>query len=151
MRQRTVEIIVGLFVVIAIMCFAFLALRVSGLIVRTGAARYAVTASFDNVGDLRVRAPVSIAGVRVGQITHIELDEQTFEAIVTMEIDADQSNIPVDSSASIFTEGLLGSNYVSVSPGVEDKVLHAGSVITSTHSAIILENLIGQFLFNVNK
>ncbi len=151
MRQRKVEIIVGLFVVIALMCLAFLALRVSGLIVSTGGARYAVTANFDNVGDLRVRAPVSIAGVRVGQITHIQLDEQTFEAVVTMEIDENQSNIPVDSSASIYTEGLLGSNYVSVSPGVEDKALHSGSVITSTHSAIILENLIGQFLFNVNK
>ncbi len=151
MRERTVEIIVGLFVVIAIACFAFLALRVSGLIVNMGSSGYTVTAHFDNIGGLKIRAPVDIAGVRVGQVTHITLDPSTFEAVVTMMINPEQQYIPIDTSASIFTEGLLGSNYVSLVPGVDEQFLVEGGKITTTHSALILENLIGQFLFNANK
>lgn len=151
MRQHKIEFIVGLFVTIAILALAFLALRVSGLVYDTGGAGYNVSAAFDNIGDLKIRAPVSIAGVRVGRVTTIKLDPQSFQAIVTMHFMHSQSMIPTDSSASIFTEGLLGSNYVSLSPGVENTYLHEGSEIMSTHSALILENLIGQFLFNVKK
>lgn len=151
MRQRIVEIIVGAFVVVALLCFAFLALRVSGLVFQGQGVGYAITASFDNVGGLKVRAPVNIAGVRVGQVAHIELNPSTFEAVVTLTIDSSQVHLPMDTSASIFTEGLLGSNYISLTPGVEETYLTEGAKITTTHSALILENLIGQFLFNVNK
>ena len=151
MRQRTIEIMVGLFVVLAFLAFAFLALRVSGLMIESGATSYTITASFDNIGGLKIRAPVNIAGVHVGQVTDIALDPVSFQAVVTMSIHGDQRQIPVDSAASVFTEGLLGSNYISVAPGVEDVYLEDQGEMTSTHSALILENLIGQFLFNVKK
>lgn len=151
MREKTIELYVGIFMLAGILALLVLALKVSGLSNTIGLNGYEVTASFDNIGSLKVRAPVTMAGVRVGQVTHISLDDETFKAVVTMRIDKSKNTIPADSSASIFTEGLLGSNYISLTPGFDSTYLKEGTEIESTHPALILENLIGQFLFSVNK
>lgn len=149
MKTRTVEIFVGLFLLAGILSLVMLAFQVSGLVNIVGRNGYAVTADFDNIGDLRIRAPVSIGGVRVGEVTAIQLNPTTFKAVVTMHINPNQNAIPTDSTASIFTEGLLGSNYISLSPGFSDTNLKNGDKIQTTHSALILENLIGQLMYKV--
>ena len=149
--MRFIEIVVGLFMMAGIIAFAMLALKVSGLSTELTEPGYVVMAYFDNVGDLKVRAPVTLGGVRIGQITDIQLDNTNYRAKVSFRINASENKIPEDSSASIFTAGLLGSNYISISPGYDDVFLKEGSTIQSTHSALILDNLIGQFLFSINK
>ena len=108
---------------------------------------YALQARFDNIGGLKVRAPVRSAGVTIGRVTSIRLDSKTFQGVVTMEIDRDLQ-FPKDSSAKILTAGLLGDQYVGLEAGGDDKNLSPGDTITQTQSAVVLENLIGQFLFN---
>lgn len=149
MRQAFVELIVGVFIILAIIALLFLAFKTSDLANYSGGKTYVVTADFDNVGDLKVRAPVSISGVRVGQIDSIKLDPKTFQAVVTMNINARYDDIPVDSTANIFTEGLLGSNYISLSPGYSADHLKNGGMIQNTNPALILQNLIGQLLFSM--
>lgn len=151
MRERLTETIVGLFVLAGILALLVLAFKVSGLSTAMGNSGYSVTARFDNIGSLKVRAPVSIAGVRIGEVTNIKLDKDSFRAIVTMHITHDQNTLPVDTSASIFTQGLLGSNYISLVPGYENNYLKNGDRIENTRPALILENLIGQLLFSINK
>jgi phospholipid/cholesterol/gamma-HCH transport system substrate-binding protein len=150
-RERSIEVTVGLFMLAGIVALLMLALKVSGLSTYASNNTYSVTASFDNIGSLKPRAPVTVAGVRVGEVTAIQLDPTTFKATVAMQLDADQNKIPVDTSASIFTQGLLGANYISLSPGFSQTALKNGDQITNTHPALILENLIGQFLFSVKK
>ena len=149
MRERTVEILVGLFMLAGILALAVLALKVSGLSQTVSTNGYFITANFDNVGDLKARAPVTISGVRVGEVTSIKLDPITFKAVVDMRINPNQDKIPTDTSASIFTQGLLGSNYVNLSPGYDQTFLKNGDAIDNTHPALILENLIGQLLFSL--
>ena len=149
MRERSIEIIVGLFMLAGVLALLILALKVSGLSNYVSTGGYTVTADFDNVGDLKVRAPVTMSGVKVGEVTGIGLNTTTFKAVVTMQINPDQNKIPTDSSASIYTQGLLGSNYVNLRPGFDDTYLKQGSVIHDTHPALILEDLIGQFLFSI--
>ncbi len=149
MRERSIEIIVGLFMLAGILALLVLALKVSGLGAYASSSGYTVTANFDNVGDLKVRAPVTISGVKVGEVTGITLNTTTFKAAVMIRLYPDQNKIPTDSSASIFTQGLLGSNYVNLSPGFDETYLTNGSVIDNTHPALILENLIGQLLFSL--
>lgn len=152
MSRRTTEILVGIFMVIAIAAFAMLAIKVSGLTSSFGTGdSYAVTADFQNVGSLKINAPVKLAGVRIGYISNITYDPQSFQAVVTMRIEKRANNLPMDSSASILTEGLLGANYVGIGPGFATENLTNGSQIQTTHPALILENLIGQLLFNVGK
>jgi phospholipid/cholesterol/gamma-HCH transport system substrate-binding protein len=148
-RARQTEICVGLFMLAGILALLVLALKVSGLSTTLHREGYTITAHFDNVGDLKVRAPVTMAGVHVGQVTNIKIDKNTYKAIVTMQIDANQNKIPQDSAASIFTQGLLGANYISLSPGYENKYLVNGARIENTHPALILEDLIGQLLFSL--
>ena len=151
MRQRrVVETFVGFFMLLAIAGLVFMAFKVSGLTDSSFSSGYTVTGSFDNIGSLKVRAPVKIGGVAVGKITAIILDPVTYQAEVKLLI-FDQYKIPEDTSASIYTEGLLGSNYISLAPGYATVYWKNGSKITQTYSAMILEKLIGQFLFNVNK
>jgi phospholipid/cholesterol/gamma-HCH transport system substrate-binding protein len=147
--KRSIEIAVGLFMLFGLGCLLVLALKVSGLSDFVFEKTYTVLATFDNVGELKPRASVSIAGVKVGQVQSIQLDQTSFKAVVVMQMDAQDSKIPSDSSASILTEGLLGSNYVSLSPGYADTFLKHGDTIENTHPALILENLIGQFLFSI--
>ncbi|MAZ78133.1 MAG: outer membrane lipid asymmetry maintenance protein MlaD [Legionellaceae bacterium] len=149
MRQFVIELVVGIFIIIVILALIFLAFKTSGLANYTSGKTYAVTADFDNVGDLKPRAPVTIGGVRVGQIESIALDPKTFQAVVTLDINTKYNNIPVDSTANIFTEGLLGANYISLSPGYSSDNLKNGSVIQNTNPALILQNLIGQLLFSM--
>ncbi len=149
MKTRGIEIFVGLFLIAGILSLVMLAFQVSGLANIVGHNGYVVTAEFDNIGDLRIRAPVSIGGVRVGEVTSIQLNPTTFKAMVSMQIDPTQHTIPTDSTASIFTEGLLGSNYISLTPGFADTNLKNGDKIMTTHSALILENLIGQLMYKL--
>ena len=148
-NNKAVEILVGLFILGGICALLVLALKVSGLGNVVGTNGYHINATFDNVGDLKIRAPITIAGVRVGEVTGIKLDQQTFRAVVTMQINPDQNEIPLDSSASILTQGLLGSNYISLTPGFENVFLKEGDKINNTHPAIILENIIGQVMYKL--
>lgn len=149
MRQtRSIEISTGFFIILGFCALFFLATQTTNIKAYGDNSGYVVTASFFNVGGLKVRAPVTMSGVTIGRVTDIRLDRKTFNAIVTMRISERFNQIPDDSSASILTAGLLGEQYVGVSPGGSETVLKNGSKIQQTQSAIILENLIGQFLFN---
>lgn len=130
------------------LALVILALKVSGLTQMGGSDYYQVSAQFDNIGDLKVRAPVRLAGVTIGQVSAINLDSKTFRANVTMLINDKDDYLPTDTSASILTAGLLGSNYIGLTPGYENTVLKSGGVIQITHPAIVLENLIGQLIFS---
>ncbi len=148
LHSRTVEIWVGLFIAAGMAALFMLAMQVSNLTVVSDNEGYNVTARFENISGLKVRSPVTMAGVRVGRVTGIGFDPQTFEAVVTMHINGDYSQLPSDTSASIFTAGLLGEQYVGLEPGGDMEVLEEGSEIVLTQSALILEQLIGQFLFS---
>ena len=147
MGKRSIETLVGLFVVLGIAALVFLALKAANLASFSGSNTYAVLAKFDNIGGLKVRAPVRSAGVTVGRVASITLDSKTYQGIVRLEVDT-KVQFPKDSSARILTAGLLGDQYVGLEPGADEKNLAAGDVITQTQSAVVLESLIGQFLFN---
>ena len=149
MRQtRAIEISTGLFIILGFLALLFLATQTTNIKAYGESGGYSVTAAFTNIGGLKVRAPVTLAGVSVGSVTSIRLDPQTFNAVVTMRIGNKYNQIPDDSSAAILTSGLLGEQYIGLSPGASETFLKNGSKIQQTQSAIILENLIGQFLFN---
>jgi len=147
-NSKTVEITVGIFIVIGAAALFMLAMQVSNLSNATGGDGYSVTARFENIGGLKVRSPVSVAGVRVGRVANIGFDNTTYEAVVTMEISGQYNTLPTDTSASIFTAGLLGEQYVSLEPGGEEKFLVEGGDLRLTQSAIVLEQVIGQFLYS---
>lgn len=149
-NQRAIEVIVGIFMLMGIAAILFLALKVSGLTGIMENNGYTVHANFTNIGDLKTRAPVTVAGVRVGYVKSIYLDPNTFQAHVQFFINEDVDELSADTSASILTEGLLGSNYISLNPGYDKKRLKDGATISSTHSALILENLIGQLIYKVS-
>lgn len=149
MRQtRSIEISTGLFIILGFCALFFLATQTTNIRTYGNNGGYSVTADFTNVGGLKVRAAVTMSGVTIGRVTSIHLDRQTFNAVVTMRINDRFNQIPGDSSASILTAGLLGEQYIGISPGGAETVLKNGSKIQQTQSAIILEHLIGQFLFN---
>lgn len=147
-QSRTMEIWVGLFVAGGLAALFMLAMQVSNLTQITGSHGYRVTARFENIAGLKVRAPVTMGGVDIGRVTDISYDQQDYEAVVTMRIEPKYNRIPIDSSASIFTAGLLGEKYVGVEPGGALRYLKNGDKIKLTQSALILEQLIGKFLFN---
>lgn len=149
MSKRTVDIWVGAFVAVGIASIMFLALKVANQSTFALAASdtYRVDAKFDNIGGLKVRAPVKSAGVLVGRIAEIRFDNETFEAVVTMRLDA-AYKFPRDTSAKILTSGLLGEQYVGLSAGGDSANLKDGDTLKITQSAIVLENLIGQFLYS---
>ena len=147
-NSKTVEIIVGLFVAFGLAALFMLAMKVSNLSTFSDEGGFDVTARFENIGGLKVRSPVTVAGVRVGRVADISFDNNTYEAVVTMSITSDYSTLPTDSSASIFTAGLLGEQYVALEPGGEEKYLKQGSEVRLTQSAIVLEQVIGQFLYS---
>ncbi|MGS5088701.1 outer membrane lipid asymmetry maintenance protein MlaD [Hydrogenophaga sp. A37] len=148
MNKKSTEILVGLFVVLGLLALLFLALKAANLgSFAGGGDTYTLQARFDNIGGLKSRAPVRSAGVNVGRVTSVTLDAQTYQGLVTMEVNKGV-NFPKDSSAKIQTAGLLGDQYVGLEPGGDEKHLMAGDVITQTQSAVVLENLIGQFLYN---
>lgn len=138
---------VGLFVLLGILALVFLALRAGNLSTFSLAPTYRVHASFDNLGGLKVRAPIKSSGVVVGRVVDIGFDNTEFLATVVFEID-EKYKFPDDSSASILTSGLLGDQYIGLSPGGDDKDLTDGSRITYTQSAVVLEELISKFLYS---
>ncbi len=148
MESKTVQVAVGVFIAAGLAALFMLAMKVSNLSTFSTQQGYELTASFDNVGGLKVRAPVTMAGVRIGRVTSITFDQKTYEAVVKLEIDPKFNQIPDDSSASILTSGLLGEQYVGLQPGAEDKYFQPGGEVKYTQSALILERLVGQFLFN---
>ena len=148
MRQtKTVEIMVGLFVVAGMAALFMLAMKVSNISTLNDENGYEVTAYFENVGGLKVRSPVTASGVNVGRVADIRYDDKLFEALVTLKLDRNY-HLPVDSSASIFTSGLLGEQYVGLEPGGATDDLKNGDRIKITQSALILEQIIGRVLFS---
>ncbi len=147
MNQRTLETLVGLFVLIGMAALLFLALKAANLTSFGQREAYTVSAAFDNIGGLKPRAAVRSAGVTVGRVSSIRLDTKSYKGVVTMTIDAD-AHFPDDSSAKILTSGLLGDQYIGIEPGGAQKNLASGSVIKETQSAVVLEDLISQFLFS---
>lgn len=148
MTNRTVEVTVGIFVALGLAAMFVLAMKVSNISSLAPADGYTITAKFDNVGGLKVRAPVTMAGVRIGRVSDIGFDSRTFEAIVTVTILSQFNQLPADTSASIYTAGLLGEQYVGLEPGGDDNLLENGSEIELTQSALVLEQVIGQFLYS---
>ncbi len=147
MAKRNLEILVGFFVLLGLVALVFVALKAANLNSFSGGDNYALTARFDNIGGLKSRAPVRSAGVVVGRVTSIGLDPKTFQGVVTLEVQK-QYEFPKDTSAKILTAGLLGDQYIGLEPGGDEKNLATGDTITQTQSAVVLENLISQFLFN---
>ena len=147
MGKRSIETLVGLFVLLGIAGLLFLALKAAHLGSFSGSETYALTAYFDNIGGLKVRAPVRSAGVTVGRVASISLDPKRFQGAVRIEIDKGVQ-FPSDSSARILTSGLLGDQYIGIEPGGQDKMFAQGDEIKQTQSAIVLESLISQFLFS---
>lgn len=145
-RDKT-DFWVGLFVLLGILALVFLALRAGNLSSFSLAATYQVQADFDNLGGLKVRAPVKSSGVVVGRVSAIQFDNATFQAKVTMDLES-RYTFPEDSSASILTSGLLGEQYIGLTPGGEDKNLAQGARIQYTQSAVVLEELISKFLYS---
>lgn len=156
-KQRYIDMSVGVFMLIGLAALIIMAFKVSSITDFITDKSFQVTADFTDIGGLKVRAPVTIAGVRVGEVRRIELQPGELNAKVTMEIQTNKKIPYSDSSARILTEGLLGSNYISIVPGFEDEgssehpYLRQGDVIGKTQQAVILENLIGQLLFNITK
>jgi phospholipid/cholesterol/gamma-HCH transport system substrate-binding protein len=148
MTSRRIEILVGLFVAVAIAAFFMLAMQVSNMSSYGGNENYEIKARFDNVGGLKVRSPVSAGGVTIGRVTDIQYNSETYEAVVSMAIDEQYNKFPVDTAASILTSGLLGEQFVGFEPGAEEDFLKQGDVIDLTQSALVLEQIIGQFLYS---
>ena len=146
-HSNTQDTLVGLFVAAGIAGLFFLAMQVSNLSSFTEQAGYTITARFENSGGLKVKSPVSAAGVKIGQVSDISFDPKTYESVVKMRINSKYNSIPDDTTASIFTAGLLGEQYVSLEPGGSSDYLKENGKIEITQSAIILEKAIGQFLF----
>ena len=147
MKKSALDFWVGLFVVAGFVALLFLALKVGNMSAFTFQETYAVEARFDNIGGLKPRAPVKSAGVVVGRVAAIRFDDKTYQATVVMNLEK-QYQFPKDSSAKILTSGLLGEQYIGLEAGGDTAMLAQGSRITMTQSAVVLENLIGQFLYN---
>ncbi len=145
---RSLELTVGAFVGIGLAALFMLAMQASNLSSYTTNGQYSLTARFDNIGGLKVKSAVKVAGVKVGQVSEIDYDMETFEAVVTLSIDDRYDKFPKDTIASIFTSGLLGEQYIGLEPGGDDQVLKDQGVIRHTQSAMVLEQIIGQFLFS---
>lgn len=146
MHSKTVQIWVGLFVVIGMASLLVLSMKVSNISAFTETEGYEVTAHFENIGGLKVKSPVTMAGVVVGRVSDIGFDSESFEAVVTLKIQHQYNNLPEDTSASIFTAGLLGEQYIGLDAGGAEDSLKAGDEFQLTQSAIVLEQIIGQFL-----
>lgn len=147
MKRLNLELMVGLFIVLGFAAFVFSALQAANLgNLNVNAHAYTVTARFDNIGGLKPRASVKSAGVVVGRVKSVTFDQETFQAKVEISVDS-RYLFPVDSSLKILTSGLLGEQYIGISAGGEDENWKDGSVAERTQSAVVLENLIGQFLY----
>ena len=147
MSRKVIDLWVGFFVLIGFAAVLFLALRVGNVSSANFAETYQLKAKFDNIGGLKVRGPVKSAGVVVGRVSDIGFDPQSYEAVVTVTIDS-RYQFPKDTFASILTAGLLGEQYIGLDAGGDEKMLKAGDTFAKTQSAVVLEKLISQFMFN---
>lgn len=147
MKRSAVELWVGLFVVAGLVALGILAFKVGNLSGADIRDTYKVIAHFDNIGGLSVKAPVTLAGVRIGRVSEIRIDSDDYRAVVELGIDKNHSNLPLDTSASILTQGLLGAQYVGLEPGADEEYLADGDQIEITQSAVVLEQMLGQFIF----
>jgi len=147
MSRKLLDLWVGFFVVLGFAALLFLALRVGNVSSANFADTYQLTAKFDNIGGLKVRGPVKSAGVVVGRVTEIRFDPKTYEAVATLTIDS-RYRFPKDTFVSILTAGLLGEQYIGLDAGGDEKMLSPDDVIAKTQSAVVLEKLISQFMFN---
>ena len=147
MERSKNDIWVGLFVLIGGAAIVFLALQAANLLTLSFQPSYRIVGKFDNIGGLKPRAAVKSAGVVVGRVESIAFDDKSFQARVTMAVE-NRYQFPKDSSLKILSSGLLGEQYVGIEAGADEKVLAGGDTITTTQSAVVLENLIGQFLYN---
>jgi len=147
MKKQSLDIWVGLFVAMGLLALLFLALKAGNMSAFTFEPTYQVTARFDNIGGLKPRAPVKSAGVVVGRVAEIRFDDQTYQATVVMTLET-RYKFPKDSSAKILTSGLLGEQYIGLEAGGDESMIVQGSKLTQTQSAIVLENLISQFLYS---
>jgi phospholipid/cholesterol/gamma-HCH transport system substrate-binding protein len=147
MSRKELDLWVGLFVAIGIAALLFLALKVAGQSSFSASNTYQVDAKFDNIGGLKVRAPVKSSGVVVGRVNGVRFDNQSFQAVVSMTLDG-RFQFPRDSSANILTSGLLGEQYVGLAAGGDSENLKNGDTLKITQSAVVLENLISQFLYS---
>ncbi len=145
MAKRNLEILVGLFVLLGAAALVFIALKAANLASFSGGDTYTLQARFDNIGGLKARAPVRSAGVVVGRIDSVRLDPKTFQGVVTLHVQRTYQ-FPKDTVAKILTAGLLGDQYIGLEPGGDDASLAEGETIAQTQSAVVLENLIGQFM-----
>jgi phospholipid/cholesterol/gamma-HCH transport system substrate-binding protein len=147
--SRTIDLSTGLFVLLGFAAILFLVTQITNreFSLSTGGA-YRVNAQFENVGGLKTGAPVSMSGVTVGRVESIGFDMDALKAVVTLRIDGQYDRIPEDSDASIFTAGLLGGQYIGITPGGAEEFLHDGSRVEFVQDAIVLENLISKYLFS---
>jgi phospholipid/cholesterol/gamma-HCH transport system substrate-binding protein len=149
MRQsRAIDVSTGLFVLLGLAAMIFLVTQISNREISLRADSYRVQAQFENIGGLKVGAPVSIGGVKIGRVETIRFDMDLFKAVVTLRIDGTYDRIPNDSDASVFTAGLLGGQYIGISPGGSEEYLHDGDQIEFVQDAVVLENLISKYLFS---
>ena len=148
MSTRGIEIAVGAFIALALAAIFMLAMQVSNLSAFSNGGGYRLQALFENVGGLKVRSPVTAGGVLVGRVSAIGYDDEAYQARVTIEMNDQYRTFPTDTSASIFTAGLLGEQYIGLEPGAEEDYLQDGDEIRLTQSALVLEQVIGQFLFS---
>ncbi len=148
-QTRAVEMGAGLFVLLGFGALFFLITQTTGLSNEIGSNGYTINARFENVGDLKIRAPVTISGVTIGRVTSIAYDPERMNAVVEMMIADQYRQLPDDSEAAILTAGLIGGQYIGLTPGGSETWLEQGSQIEFTQSAVVLENLIGKFLSSV--
>lgn len=148
MKRTTIDLWVGIFVAIGMVSITFLSLKVANLTDSNGGATYNVYAEFDNIGGLKVKAPVKSSGVLVGRVTKVELNTISYRARVTLAINS-QYQFSNDASAEILTAGLLGEQYIGLTQGGEEEILEEGDKLTLTSSALVLEQLIGKFVTNM--
>lgn len=146
MQSRALETLVGFFVCLGVAAIFILTFRAASVDRVDGGPTYSVVGTFENIGGLKSGAAVTMAGVTIGRVRDIRINPDTFEADVSMELSQKYNNIPEDSNAKILTAGLLGEQYIGLEPGGADEVLKDGSKLVLTQSALVLENLIGQFL-----
>lgn len=147
MNRLTLDLWVGLFVAIGLASLLFLALKAGNLSAANGGETYRLEAKFDNIGGLKVRAPVKSAGVVVGRVSEIRFDSDNYVAVVALQVDG-RYKFPRDTFATILTSGLLGEQYVGFEVGGDPEMLKGGDVIKKTQSAVVIEKLISQFMFN---
>ena len=149
MTTRFIEIMVGAFVAIGCAALFMLAMKVSNLSTLSSEEGYLLTAYFENIGGLKVRSPITVSGVKVGQVTNIVFDPNRLQAKVTLLVETDHNYFSTDTAASIYTAGLLGEQYIALEPGAEDETLRDGDIVEFTQSALVLEEIVSKFISNV--